>query len=146
MRFRSRVLPLLLGALALRAFAAQAHEYSIGKIVIGHPWSHPTADGMPMGVAYFTLTNHGDSDALLSAQTPVAASVEFHQTSIADGMARMRPLTQIDIAAGATVRVKPGGIHLMLVDLKQPLVVGTRVPLTLTFRVAGKVEVQLQVE
>src|SRR4029077_15207155 len=114
---------------------------------IRHPWSRPTAPGMPMGVAYFTITNHGNApDVLVGASTPVAASVQMHQTTIAEGMARMRPLSEIVIAAGATVRIEPGGIHLMLADLKAPLEIGKPVPLELQFRVAGNITVQLTVE
>jgi iron complex outermembrane recepter protein len=146
--------PLSLRRFAVAAFllvapsgAVLAHEFKAGALVVGHPWSRPTMPGMPMGVAYFTVTNNGaKADALLRATTPAAASVEMHETRIEDGVARMRPLTEIEIAPGATIKVQPGGIHLMLVDLKQPLVRGTRVPLTLEFRAAGKVTVELAIE
>jgi iron complex outermembrane receptor protein len=127
--------------------AAPAHEYEIGKILIAHPWSRPTAPGMPMGVAYFSLENRGTAeDALLSASTPAATRVEFHQTTQTGGIARMRPLTQVTLPAGKTVKVEPGGIHMMLVELKQPLEAGTQVPLTLQFRDAGKIVVLLNIE
>jgi iron complex outermembrane receptor protein len=132
---------------SLACAAALAHDFHVGKIVIDHPWSRPTAPGMPMGVAYFTLTNHGSADdALIAASTPVAARVEFHQTTLADGVARMRPLAQVPLPAGKTVKVEPGGIHLMLVELRQALAPGSEVPLTLEFRDAGKVEVRLKIE
>lgn len=100
-----------------------------------------------MGAAYLSITNNGKvAEALLAASSPVAARVEFHQTTIVDGMARMRPLSEVEIAPGATVRIAPGGIHLMLVDLKAPLTPGTTVPLTLEFRVAGRITVELNVE
>jgi iron complex outermembrane receptor protein len=131
----------------LAPLAASAHEFSAGNIRIDHPWSRPTSAGMPMAVAYFTLENRGTTDdALIAASSPVAARVEFHQTTLTDGMARMRPLTQIVIGAGRTVKVEPGGIHLMLVQLGRPLEAGTQVPLTLEFRAAGKVEVTISVE
>jgi copper(I)-binding protein len=136
----------LLAAGSLAA-AAVAHQYQLGTLTIGHPWSRPTAPGMPMGVAYFSITNHGSApDVLLGASTPIAASVQMHQTTITEGMARMRPLTEIVIAPGATVRIEPGGIHLMLVDLKAPLELGKSVPLELKFRTAGRITVQLSVE
>jgi copper(I)-binding protein len=129
------------------ATVAAAHQYELGKLTIDHPWSRPTAAGMPMGVAYFSITNHGNApDVLLGASTPAAASVQMHQTTITEGMARMRPLTEIVIAPGATVRIEPGGIHLMLVDLKAPLELGKSVPLELQFRAAGTITVQLRVE
>ena len=134
---------LLLIALAL---PASAQNFQLGTLLIGHPWSRPTAAGMPMGVAYLSITNKGkDSDALIAASTPAAARVEMHRTAIADGVARMRPVESVTIAPGTTTRIEPGGIHLMLVDLKAPLQAGARIPLDLTFRTAGRVTVQVDV-
>ena len=100
-----------------------------------------------MGAAYFSITNHGKTpDTLMSASTPAAARVEFHQTSIAGGMARMRPLIEIVIEPGETLKIEPGAIHLMLVELKAPLTEGGSVPLTLQFRAAGALTVQLRIE
>lgn len=133
-------------ATLLVAGLAYAQDFRVGGIVIGNAWSRPTAAGMPMGVAYFTLTNHGQTaDALIAASTPLAARVEIHESTIVDGMARMRPLSEIVISPGQRVAVAPSGIHLMLVDLKAPLAAGTRVPLTLEFRAAGRVTIELAV-
>jgi len=135
----------LLFAVALTAGAA--HQYELGTLVIEHPWSRPTAPGMPMGVAYLSIANRGKSaDTLVGASSPVADKVEMHETSIVDGMARMRPLSAIDIPPGATVKIQPGGIHLMLVGLKTPLERGKTAPLVLEFRDAGRITVQLGIE
>ena len=100
-----------------------------------------------MGVAYLRVRNEGASDdAIVSASTPAAARVEIHQTTLADGMARMRPMREILVPAKGTVAIAPGGIHLMLVDLKAPIAVGTRVPLVLQVRRAGRVATSLAVE
>jgi copper(I)-binding protein len=116
-------------------------------VVVSDAWTRPTAAGMPMGVAYFLVHNGAvAADAIVAARTPAAARVEFHQTTVADGMARMRPLREIAVPSGASIPVEPGGIHLMLVDLVAPLRAGTRVPLTLVFRNAGTVEISLAVE
>ena len=134
-------------ATGLVALPAMAGDYTLGNLTLSNPWSRATAPGMSMGVAYFTITNRGKAeDVLVAASTPAAERVEIHQTSISDGMARMRPLNEVAIAAGATVKVEPGGIHLMLVDLKQPLTPQVYVPLTLQFRAAGNITVQLRVE
>ena len=139
-----RFIPLLVAVLVAPAFA---HEYELGKLVIGHPWSRPTPAGMPMGVAYLSITNKGtEPDVLTGASSTGAASVQFHQTTISDGMARMRPLSEVTIAPGATVKVEPGHVHLMLVGLKAPLELGKFVPLTLEFRRAGSITVQLAIE
>jgi iron complex outermembrane receptor protein len=138
---------LLLASALLCAATASAHDYTAGKIFIAHPWARPTAPGMPMGVAYFTLENRGATeDALIAASTPAAARVEFHQTTLAEGIARMRPLAQVVLPPGKTVRVEPGGVHAMLVELKHPLEAGRQVPLVLEFREAGRVEVKLNIE
>jgi copper(I)-binding protein len=145
LRHSTRRAFLLLAAGAAALAAAGSHEP--GKLSISHPWSRPTAAGMSMGVAYLTITNHGKSaDTLIAASSPAAARVEMHQTTLVDGMARMRPLREIPIAPGATVKIEPAGIHLMLVDLVAPLVAGQSVPLTLEFRAAGRISVQLAVE
>jgi copper(I)-binding protein len=137
---------MLLAAGTLAA-AAQAHQYSVGKLVIGHPWSRPTASGMPVGVAYLSITNLGSKqDTLIAASTPAAARVEFHRTRLESGMARMRPAGAVIVAANTTVTAEPGGLHLMLVDLKAPLVEGTSIPLVLQFESAGTITVQLKVE
>jgi copper(I)-binding protein len=136
----------LLAASTLAA-AVHAHQYSIGNLVIGHPWSRPTVSGMPTGVAYLSITNNGlQQDTLIGASTPAAERVEFHRTSIEAGMARMRPAGALIVAPNATVTAEPGGLHLMLVELKSPLVAGTSVPLVLQFKSAGRITVQLKIE
>jgi len=127
--------------------AAHAHQYVIGDLVIDHPWSRPTAAGMPTGVAYLSITNHGArGDTLISAHTPAAGRVEFHRTSFESGMARMRPVGEVIVGPNSTVIAEPGGLHLMLVDLKAPLLEGSSVPMVLRFKTAGEITVFLKVE
>jgi copper(I)-binding protein len=141
-----RLLLTLLAANALAA-AANAHEYSMGSLVIGHPWSRPTVSGMPTGVAYLSITNRGTrQDTLLYASSPAAERVEFHRTSFEAGMAHMRPVNTLIIQPNSTIKAEPGGLHLMLVDLKAPLVEGSMVPLVLHFESAGEITVQVKVE
>jgi copper(I)-binding protein len=136
----------LLAAVIL-AQPANAHSHEAGHLVIGHPWSRPAPAGRPIAAAYLSITNNGAvPDALVSASSPLAASVQMHQTTLSEGMARMRPLQEVEIAPGKTVKIEPGGIHLMLVGLTGPLAAGTTVPLTLQFRVAGSVTVALNIE
>lgn len=124
-----------------------AHSYKTGDLTIGHPWSRATVGTARPGVAYLSVTNAGkDSDRLLSAQSPVCARVELHETQRKDGMMSMAPIAAVEIPAGGKVALAPGGIHLMLVGLKRPLVEGERVPMTLVFEKAGKLAVELKVE
>ena len=140
-----RILALITAAVIVTPAAGQ--QFELGTLVIDRPWSRATAEGMPMGVAYLSITNNGKvADALLAASSPAAARVEIHQTTLVDGVARMRPLPEVEITPGATVQIGPGGIHVMLVDLKAPLAPGKTVPLTLDFRVAGRITVQLSIE
>jgi len=142
---RDRLCALL--AAAVLAAPAAGQPFKLGALTIDHPWSPPTVPTIPVGAAYLTITNDGKvPDALIGASSPVAASVQIHQTATVENMARMRPLHEIEIAPGTTVKAQPGGIHFMLMGLKAPLTPGQSVPLTLEFRVAGRVTVQLSVE
>ena len=127
-----RVPAMLLAALfaALPAFA--------GELAVANAWSRSTPPGVTVGVAYFTLKNDtGKSDRLLKITTPVASKVQVHRTEIQDGMARMREVAVLHVDAGQSLEFKPGGMHLMLVGLKQPLVEGEAFEIDLLFEVAG---------
>ena len=127
---------------------ALAHEYTEGNITIDHPWSRPTPPGVPMGVGYMAITNHGDSDiTFTSATTPRAKNVSIHESTMKDGTMSMRPLKDgLTVPAGETVELKPHGYHLMLEKLKGPLKEGESIPLTLTFEGAADMNVELNVE
>lgn len=143
-RLLRRFIPLFAAVLVAPAVA---HQYQLGKLVIGHPWSRATPAGMSTGVAYLSITNNGtEAEELTGASSPAAAAVQFHETTISGGMARMRPLSGIAIAPGATVRIEPGAIHLMLIGLGAPLEPGRPVPLRLEFRKAGSITVQLAIQ
>ena len=129
----------LIAALALAAPAA-AHQIPAGPLDIVHPWSRPAAAGMN-GVIYLKVTNSSARpDVLLGVETPVAERVEMHQGSMAGGVMTMRKLTSVAIPAHGTATFAPGGDHLMLVKLKQPLVAGQMPPVTFVFQHAGRVK------
>lgn len=135
---------------ALAVFAATtafAHDYTVGSIKIDHPWSRATVAGIPNGVSYFVLENQGDTDdRLLAVSSPVADKVELH-THIRDGeVMRMRHVDDIAVPAGESVALEPGGLHVMLMGLKQPLEEGKNFPLTLEFEHAGSVTVDVVVQ
>jgi copper(I)-binding protein len=138
----------LLAGLAALSFATPvlAHGYKAGEIEIGHPWSRAAPAGVT-GAGFLTLTNKGGTaDRLLGARAEIARSVEIHNHVMDGDVMRMRPVAAIDIPPGAEVKLAPGGYHIMLIGLKQPLVKGTRVPLTLVFEKAGEVPVELAVD
>lgn len=119
-----------------------------GNIMIEAPWSRATPPGAPTGVAYLTITNHGAvPDMLVGGSTPAAAQLQIHQTSNTGGVMSMRPVANLPIPAGGSVRVAPdGAYHLMLAGLKAPLKQGMRVAATLNFARAGSVQVEFPVE
>lgn len=116
------------------------------SIVVDHPWARATPAGATTGATYGTLINNGSSaDRLLSATTPVADKVQFHSVSEEGGVSRMREMHTVEVAPGAKVTFSPGGMHIMLVGLKQPLKEGQSFPLTFSFEKAGKVDVTVSV-
>jgi periplasmic copper chaperone A len=137
----------MIGLLALVA-PALAQGQTAGDLAIGHPWTRPTPGTMTPGVGYMTVENHGPTDdRLLAAESPAAATVTMHRSEVRDGVARMAPQEEgIAIPAHGSVSLEPGGYHLMLGGLKQPLTLGQSIPLTLSFERAGRVTVELRVE
>jgi copper(I)-binding protein len=110
-------------------------------------WARPTPPAAQVGAVYLSITNRGkQEDQLLSLSTAVAGSVEIHETQTVNGVMQMRPVASVICPAGATVKVEPGGLHVMLLGLKQPLIEGDRFDLTLRFRDAGPLLVHVPVQ
>ncbi len=142
--FRPAVAALAVLTLAVPALA---HGFKAGAIEIEHPWARATADGGANGAVYMVLNNEGKSaDRLLSATSPAAAKVELHAHIDDNGVMRMRQVNAIDLGADATVKLAPGGLHVMLLGLTESLKKGKAFPLTLTFEKAGAVTVQVAVQ
>ncbi len=141
-----RYLALIAGLLL--SFSVAAHSFKLGPLELGHPWSRAMPEASPSGAAFFSIRNTGkDADTLLSASTPRAEKAEIHTHINDNGVMRMREVTDgVAVAPGATVKFAPGGYHIMLMGLKQPLKAGDRFPLTLKFAKAGSVTVDVQVE
>jgi copper(I)-binding protein len=128
------------------AWMAGAAEGPAGSIQIAQAWSRPTPPVGATGAAYLAITNTGGkADRLLGASTPMAVSAEINETRHAEGVAQMRRLESLEIPAGQTLRFEPGALHIMLLDLVRPLKPGAQYPLTLNFRDAGAVTIQVQV-
>jgi len=133
-------------AVGLALGTAQAHDFQLGPITIGHPHARATAPGQPTGGGYLTLENKGADDRLMSASAAVSPSVELHSMAMEGDVMRMRQVDAIDVPKGTKVELKPGGMHIMFVGLKAPLKAGDRFPMTLRFQKAGAVTVQVTVE
>jgi copper(I)-binding protein len=108
-------------------------------------WARASAGKQANGAAYLTLTGGAETDALVAVSTPVAATAELHESSTEGGVMRMRAVPSLRIPAGQTVSLAPGGYHIMLFDLKQPLKAGDTFPVTLTFERAAPVTLNVQV-
>ncbi len=116
------------------------------SIEVSEAWSPETPPGVSVAAGYMTIRNGtAADDAIIAMESPVAAGVETHAMTMEDGMMRMRKIGNLEVPAGETVELKPGETHLMLIGLQDPLVAGARYPLTLTFKVAGKVQAEVEV-
>lgn len=126
---------------------AEAEPVTAGDLQLTGGFTRATLPNAEVAGGFLTVTNTGaQDDRLVSATSPVAERVEIHQMSMQGDVMRMRPLPEgVPLPAGQTVELKPGGIHLMMMDLKQPLAQGQTVPVTLTFEKAGQVELPLTV-
>lgn len=133
--------------LALLGTPAFAHEYQLGQLHIEHPWSRALPPNAPAGAAYFVVQNHGaEGDRVIGASTPRAARTELHTHVHMGEVMKMQKVDSVAVPAHGEARFEPGGNHLMLFGLSQPLVAGERFPLTLEFEKAGKVEVEIAIE
>ena len=139
---------LISAILALVMGAAQAHDYKVGSLEIGHPWTRATPKGSAVAGAYMTISNKGAApDRLVRGSVAVADRFEVHSMVMEQGVAKMRPVEGgLEIKPGETVELKPGSFHIMLTGLKQPLEKGQKVKGTLEFEKAGKLEIEYAVE
>lgn len=130
------------------SYAAGAAEIKAGDLVITEPWSRATPAGAKVAGGFLTIENKGaTADRLLSGSAPVAGKFEVHEMRMEEGVMKMRPLDNgLEIAPGKTVKLVPGGYHLMLMDLQRPLKEGEQVPVTLQFEKAGTVQLSLDVQ
>jgi copper(I)-binding protein len=115
-----------------------------GALTVTDPWARSTAVVDRPGGAYLVIHNGtGQADALVGASSPAAASVEVHETTHdSGGMMGMHAVPRLEVPAGETVTLEPGGYHLMLMGLVAPLVVGEAIDLTLRFERAGPITVR----
>jgi len=148
--FTKHALRFSLALLAASALPlAQAHEYAVGQLKIGQPYARATVPGQPAGGAYFSIENKGSApDKLVALSSPVAKSTQIHTMSMEGNLMKMREVEGgLEIKPGQTIAMQPGnGYHVMLMGLSKPLQEGEKVPMTLTFEKAGKVDVTVNVE
>ena len=135
-------------AAVLFTTSARAEDVKAGDLVISQAWTRATPGGAKTGGGFLTIENKGSApDKLIGASADGAGKIEVHEMAMNDGVMKMRPVEGgLTIDPGKTVKLAPGGYHLMMMDLKAPLKQGDKLPLTLQFEKAGKVAVTLDVQ
>jgi len=118
------------------SFVLAACAQADNDITISDAWTRATAPGQKVAAAYMNLTSKEDA-ALIGAECDLAGSVEIHSMTMENDVMKMRMMEELELPAGKTVSLAPGGFHLMLFNLKQPLDAGKEAKFTLHFRTAA---------
>lgn len=152
-RFRSieeriGIIGFTLAILFVMSQALMAHEFKTGDLELVHPWSRETPHGAKVAAGYVKIVNHGSQpDRLVAASGAIAGRTEIHEMAVdAKGVMTMRPIDGIEIPAGGEVELKPGGFHIMFLDLKDAKKKGETFAGSLTFEKAGTVAVEFSVD
>ena len=135
--------------LTLSASPVIAKDLKVGSLKIEHGYAMETRPGQPNGGAFIEVENRGKRvERLLSVSFPKTVSErgELHTMKHENGKMIMREVPKFEIPAGGKLKLQPGGDHLMLIGIKEPLKAGSTVKATLQFENAGKVEVDLTVK
>jgi copper(I)-binding protein len=139
---------LLAGALLLGLAAPALADgmAQVGEVTIHEAWARASVGNAPNSAAYMMLETEGaEPDRLVASSTPVAERAELHHHSMEGGVAKMRAVEAVEIAPGAPTVLEPGGLHIMLIGLRQKLAPGQTIALTLVFEQAGEVTVDVPV-
>lgn len=145
------ILLIVVGLMMLTACGSVANSAPISVSGVWARSAKPMSDGnMEMGGSnggvFMLIKNNTDTaDKLVKAESDVAMKVEIHQTVMENDVMMMRPVEFIEVPAKGEVELKPGGYHVMLLGLKQELVVGQKISLTLTFENAGTITVEAEI-
>ncbi len=138
-----KTIPILIATLALAATSVQAQT-----VEVRDAWARSTVQGQKASGAFMKLTAK-EGTRLVGVSSPVAGITEVHEMKMEGDVMKMRAVSALELPAGKTVELKPGGYHVMLMDLKTALKKDSTIPLTLLFKdakgVESKVEVQLPV-
>lgn len=133
--------------IVLAAQGAKARDYTAGEIAVLGPAARAMLPGAKVGGGYLSIRNSGgEADVLVSVSSDRAKSVQLHEMSVNGGIMVMREAKQgLELPPGETVELKPGGYHLMFMDVEKPFKEGEQVRATLTFQKAGSVDVEFAV-
>jgi periplasmic copper chaperone A len=140
----------VLAAMWIAAAPTNSGAAAGGGIVVEDAWARaatrPSEGTGGTSAIYMLIRNEGgEQDQLIGATSDAAATTEVHRTQVEDGVMRMRPAGPVEVPAGGTVTLQPGGLHVMLIDLQRDLVAGERLSVTLQFERAGDLRVDAEV-
>jgi copper(I)-binding protein len=124
---------------------AQAQSAKVGSVQIENAYTRSTVPGQMAAGGFMKIENKGAVDQLISASSPVAGEVQLHEMAMEGNVMKMRQVKEVVVPAGGAVELKPGGMHLMFINIKAPLTAGETVPVKLKFAKAGEVEVKMPV-
>ncbi len=136
---------LLASAFVATTVFASGNEVKVGNLKIENPQARATVPAQKMSGGFVKIENKVGADKLLAASSPVSKSMELHTMTMDGNVMKMREVKAIDIPANGTVELKPGGLHLMFIDLNEQLKPGSTFKVKLKFEKAGEVEVPFQV-
>jgi len=138
----------LTAATVVLASPAWAADYKLGSLEIDQPWTRATPPTAKAGGGFVTITNQGTTpDRLIAVRSAASDKVEIHEMKMDGNVMRMRELDKgVEIPPGATVTLKPGGYHIMFMELKAPFAKDAKVPVTLVFERAGSIDVPFTVQ
>jgi hypothetical protein len=127
---------------------ALAHDFKSGRIELKHPWSRVAPPVAPVLGGYVTIINTGsEPDRLIGGSSVIAGKFEVHESTLVDGVTKMRPLKDgLVINPGQTVDLQPGGTHIMFVSPTSRPAEGQKFVGTLVFEKAGTINVEFAVE
>lgn len=136
---------LLASAFIATTVFASGNEVKVGNLKIENPQARATVPAQKMSGGFLKIENKGGADKLLSASSPASKTMELHTMTMDGNVMKMREVKTIEVPANGSVELKPGGLHLMFMDIKAPFKAGESVPVKLKFQKAGEVEIKVPV-
>jgi periplasmic copper chaperone A len=139
-----KIIALFLSCVSMSVFAGP--DVKAGDITIVHPWARATPGAVKNSAAFMVFENKGVADKLIGVSGDVAREIQIHTMLTEAGVMKMREIKSLDIPANDKAELKPGGLHIMLIGLKDGLKEGEKFPLKLKFEKAGEVTVEITAE
>jgi copper(I)-binding protein len=142
---KSNLLITICATMSIAVSGTVLAQAAAGSIKIENAYTRATVPGQQVAGGFMTIENKGAADQLVSASSPAAGEVQLHEMAMDGNVMKMRQVKDIVVPAGGAVELKPGGLHLMFMNIKAPLAAGQTVPVKLKFAKAGEVVVEMPV-